>query len=70
LSIAVKKKSGNEDMESKISEVMGVFGKRSAEVRQKKWGKKEFVKRMREYGKLGGRPKKNKTDPKQRKEKL
>jgi len=34
-----------------------ILGKRSAEVRQKKWGKREFVKRMREWGKLGGRPK-------------
>jgi len=51
-------------MESKISEVMSLIGKRSAEVRQKKWGKKEFLKRMREYGKLGGRPKKNDKDGK------
>jgi hypothetical protein len=55
----VKKKSAKEDMESKISEVMSLIGERSAEVRQKKWGKKEFLKRMREYGKLGGRPKKD-----------
>ena len=64
-----KKKPVKEDMESKISEVMSLMGQRSAEVRQKKWGKKEFVKRMREYGKLGGRPKKSETDSKQRKEK-
>jgi|RhiMetdeSRZDD1v2_1073273.scaffolds.fasta_scaffold940040_2 hypothetical protein len=56
--IIVKKKAAKEDMESKISEVMSLIGKRSAEVRQEKWGKKEFKKRMREWGKLGGRPKK------------
>jgi hypothetical protein len=52
------------------SEAATALGKRSAEVRQKKWGKREFIKRMREYGKLGGRPKKNETDSKQRKEKM
>jgi len=51
-------------MESKISEVMSLIGKRSAEVRQKKWGKKEFKKRMQEWGKLGGRPKKADKDGK------
>jgi hypothetical protein len=67
--VIVTKKSAKEDTETKISEVMSLIGKRSAEVRQKKWGKKEFLKRMREYGKLGGRPKKGETDSKQRKEK-
>jgi len=56
----MKKKSPHkEDVESKISEVMSLIGKRSADARRKKWGKKEFLKRMREYGKLGGRPKKS-----------
>jgi len=66
--VIVKKKSTKQDMESKISEVMSLIGRRSAEVRQEKWGKKEFKKRMQEWGKLGGRPKKSETDPKQRKE--
>ena len=44
-----------------VDEAASAMGRRSAEVRQKNWGKKEFVKRMREYGKLGGRPKKTKT---------
>jgi hypothetical protein len=44
-----------------VNKAASALGKRSAEVRQKKWGKKEFVERMREYGKLGGRPKKSKT---------
>jgi len=52
------KKKGEEDVESKISEVMSLMGKRSVENRQKKWGKKEFKKRMQDWGKLGGRPKK------------
>jgi hypothetical protein len=33
------------------------MGRKSAEARANKWGKKEFVRRMREWGKLGGRPK-------------
>ena len=43
---------------SDVNKAASALGKRSAEVRQEKWGKKEFLKRMREYGKLGGRPKK------------
>ena len=41
-----------------VNEAASALGQRSAEVRQKKWGKREFAKRMREWGKLGGRPKK------------
>jgi len=33
------------------------MGRRSAEARLKRWGKNEFVAKMREWGKLGGRPK-------------
>jgi hypothetical protein len=33
------------------------LGKLSAEARRKKWGKRAFVSKMREWGKLGGRPK-------------
>ena len=40
-----------------VNEAASLMGKRSAEVRQKAWGKREFVKRMQEWGKLGGRPK-------------
>jgi hypothetical protein len=50
-----------------VNRAASALGKRSAEVRQKKWGKKEFAKRMREYGKLGGRPKKSKTHLKEEK---
>jgi hypothetical protein len=40
-----------------VNEAASLMGRRSAEARAKKWGKQEFVKRMREWGKLGGRPK-------------
>jgi hypothetical protein len=63
------KKRSDKDVEAQISEVMGMLGKRSAEARQEKWGKREFRKRMREYGKLGGRPRKTETDSNERKEK-
>ena len=46
---------------SDVNKAASALGKRSAEVRQKKWGKKEFIKRMREWGKLGGRPKKSES---------
>jgi hypothetical protein len=40
-----------------VSKAASVMGRKSAKVRQEKWGKKEFVRRMQEWGKLGGRPK-------------
>lgn len=40
-----------------MSRAASLMGRRSAEARIKKWGKREFVKRMQEWGKLGGRPK-------------
>ena len=55
-----KKRDSKKTVDEKINEVMSLLGQRSAEVRQKKWGKREFVKKMREYGKLGGRPPKSK----------
>lgn len=39
------------------SSAASLMGHRSAEARKKKWGKQEFKRRMREWGKLGGRPK-------------
>ena len=56
-----KKTKKPEDTEGKISEVMSLMGQRSVEARQKAWGKREFKKRMTEWGKLGGRPKKSIT---------
>ena len=63
-----KKRKGKQDMESKISEVMSLMGKRSAKEREKAWGAKEFKKRMKEWGKLGGRPKKAGTKGKGKKQ--
>ena len=40
-----------------LHKAASAMGKRSAEARAKKWGKGEFLKRMRKWGKLGGRPK-------------
>jgi hypothetical protein len=40
-----------------VSQAASLMGHRSVESRVKAWGKQEFVKRMREWGKLGGRPK-------------
>jgi hypothetical protein len=39
-----------------VSQSASHMGRRSVEARVKAWGKREFVKRMREWGKLGGRP--------------
>lgn len=46
-----RKSAGN------ASSAASLMGRRSAEARKKKWGKAEFKRRMREWGKLGGRPK-------------
>lgn len=40
-----------------VNRAASLLGRRSAEARKAKWGKREFIKRMREWGKLGGRPK-------------
>jgi hypothetical protein len=40
-----------------VKRAASLMGKRSAEARIKKWGKREFIKRMQEWGRLGGRPK-------------
>jgi hypothetical protein len=40
-----------------VSKAASAMGRHSAETRAKKWGKQEFRRRMREWGKLGGRPK-------------
>lgn len=45
--------------QKKINEAASLLGKRSAAVRKRKWGKKEFDRKMREWGKLGGRPRKS-----------
>jgi hypothetical protein len=40
-----------------VSKAASLMGKSSARARRQKWGKEEFKRRMREWGKLGGRPK-------------
>ena len=45
----------SERMET-ISNSASLMGRRSVEVRIKRWGKREFLAKMREWGKLGGRP--------------
>jgi len=44
-------------MKSRIGSAASLMGRKSAEARRNKWGKAEFKRRMREWGKLGGRPK-------------
>jgi hypothetical protein len=42
---------------TEVSKAASLLGRKSAEARAKKWGKREFVRRMKEWGRLGGRPK-------------
>jgi hypothetical protein len=42
-----------------LNKAASLLGRKSAEARKKKWGKKEFVRKMQEWGKLGGRPKRS-----------
>jgi len=41
---------------TELSKAASLMGRKSAKARSAKWGKKEFARRMREWGKLGGRP--------------
>jgi hypothetical protein len=43
--------------ESAASKAARALAKRSVRARTQAWGKDEFVRRMQEWGKLGGRPK-------------
>jgi hypothetical protein len=42
---------------TEVSHAASLLGRKSVEARKRKWGKKEFVRRMQEWGKLGARPK-------------
>jgi hypothetical protein len=53
------------DMMKEVNKAASLMGRKSAEARRKKWGKKEFVRRMREWGRLGGRPKKQRKESEQ-----
>jgi len=44
---------------TEVSKAASLMGRRSAKARAKRWGREEFARRMREWGKLGGRPRKN-----------
>jgi hypothetical protein len=46
-----------------INQAASTLGKRSADVRRKLWGP-EFNAKMKEFGKLGGRPKKESSEGK------
>ena len=43
-----------------LTNAAALMGCRSAQVRTQLWGRVEFIRRMREWGKLGGRPSKPK----------
>ena len=49
-----------------VNQAASLLGKRSAEARKKAWGAKEFKKKMQDWGKLGGRPKKAELKRKER----
>jgi hypothetical protein len=38
------------------SEAARLLAQKSVRARRERWGEREFVRRMREWGKLGGRP--------------
>jgi hypothetical protein len=42
---------------TEISKAASLMGRKSAKSREKKWGRATFVRKMQEWGKLGGRPK-------------
>lgn len=46
-------------MKKKLSEAASLMGRKSAKARAEKWGEEEFNRRMKKWGKLGGRPKKS-----------
>lgn len=50
-----------------VNQAARLMGRKSVEARKKKWGKKEFVRKMQEWGRLGGRPRKNKQRTKGKK---
>ncbi len=52
--------------QQEVNEAASLLGKRSAAVRKRKWGKEEFERKMREWGKLGGRPPKAKKGARQK----
>ncbi|MGH9478504.1 MAG: hypothetical protein ACRD1A_04685 [Terriglobales bacterium] len=45
-------------MATKASEAASLLGKCSVRARRERWGEEEFARKLREWGKLGGRPRK------------
>lgn len=43
---------------AQASEAARLLARRSVKTRRERWGQEEFARRMREWGKLGGRPRK------------
>lgn len=39
-----------------VSRAASLMGRRSVEVRIRKWGRRAFIAKMRKWGKKGGRP--------------
>jgi hypothetical protein len=52
------------DRMTEIGRAASIMGRRSAQSRIKKWGRREFLRKMREWGKQGGRPKGSGKKPK------
>lgn len=44
------------DRGNKASQAARLLARKSVRARREKWGEKEFARRMREWGRLGGRP--------------
>jgi len=42
---------------TKVSKAASLMGRKSVQARIEKWGKKEFIRRMQDWGQMGGRPK-------------
>jgi hypothetical protein len=53
-----KKPATRAEQQKPESEAARLLGQRSAAARRKQWGNEAFVRKMREWGKLGGRPRK------------
>jgi len=45
-------------VKARASEAARLLAQRSVSARRERWGEQEFQRRMREWGKLGGRPRK------------
>lgn len=46
-------------MANQASEAARLLARRSVQARREQWGQAEFVRKMRAWGKLGGRPRKD-----------